>query len=320
MSQRLVVAAILYLCSLAQAGAQQTGGEDAPLVLTATQATWSITRALTHDTPIRVINIPDDGRELAVLREYIERRKERFAELFSSATAVVALTNALPSDPLYRFARAANVRIVDIDAALPWTYDTPGVALVDAPQSDVDWSGPETDDAGTAPYFWLSISNTIRMADLVAADLARLFPGAAEVIAANLDRFKREMLDLRNAYQRRLIEAGNDTIFALTGDFVYLTNDMGLFVDGYFVRQDVRWTEEDFAALTAYLKERDIKVVIHKWVPGDAIQAAVHAAGAELIVLETGDPGLVVEDALAVDGLQQIHRNNLEKITAALSR
>ena len=97
-------------------------------------------------------------------------------------------------------------------------------------------------------------------------------------------------------------------MFALTGDFVYLTNDMGLYVDGYFVKQDVRWTDADLAKLTHHLRDNGIKVVIHKWQPSEAIQNAVRAAGAELVVLDAGDPGVVVDRALAPDGLQQILR------------
>jgi ABC-type Zn uptake system ZnuABC Zn-binding protein ZnuA len=302
--------------------AQDAMSERPPLVLTATQATYSVASALTAGTPVVVVNIPDDGREFAVLKPYIERRKDRLATLFASATAVVSVTNALPADPLYRYARAANVRIVDIDAALPWTYDTPGVALIDAPISDVHWAQPTTQASpavGTSPWFWLSISNTIRMADITASDLNALFPALATTVSANLARFKRALLEVRGNYQDRLLAAADDTVFALTGDFVYLTNDLGLFVDGYFIKQDVNWTQDDLIALTAHLEERDIRVVIHKWEPSDAIQAAIHAAGAQLVVLETGDQGRIVDDALATDGLQQILIANLDKITTALS-
>jgi ABC-type Zn uptake system ZnuABC Zn-binding protein ZnuA len=315
--------AVLLALALGCANAQDSRSDEAPVVLTGTQATYSISSALTTGTPIEVINIPDDGRELAVLRPYLERRKARFAMLFSAATAVVSLTNALPGDPLYRYARDANVRIVNIDAALPWTYDTPGVALIDAPRSDVAWAQQaraRESQTATSPYFWLSISNTIRMADIVAGDLSELFPAFAATISANLDRFKRVLLETRNTYQDQLITASDDTVFALTGDFVYLTNDLGLFVDGYFIKQDINWTEGDFTALTGHLEERDIRVVIHKWVPSDSIQAAIQAAGAQLVVLETGDQGRLVDDVLAPAGLQAILEENLQKITSALSR
>jgi ABC-type Zn uptake system ZnuABC Zn-binding protein ZnuA len=292
--------------------------QDAPLVLTGTQATYSLTTALTAGTPIQVQNVPADGRQLAVLKDYIERRADALGPTFASATAVVSLTNALPGDPLYRFAREANIRIVDIEAAVPWSIDAPGVALAETPASNVDW-GSDTDvaESSVAPYFWLSVSNAIRMGDLIAADLQALFPDHAAEIGANLETLKRSLLALRGEYQGRLIDSGTDVVFALTGDFVYLTNDMGLYVDGYFIKQDVRWNDADLSALTKHLRDNAIKVVIHKWQPSEAIQDAVRAGGAKLVVLDAGDPGVVIDRALAKDGLQQILRNNLEAIVVA---
>jgi ABC-type Zn uptake system ZnuABC Zn-binding protein ZnuA len=290
--------------------------DAAPLVLTGTQATYSLTVALTAGTPILVQNVPPDGRQLGLLKDYIERRAESLAPTFAAATAVVTLTNALPGDPVYRFAREANIRIVDIEAAVPWSLDVPGVALAEAPSSNVDWGGDEAETA-VAPYFWLSVSNAIRMGDIIARDLAALFPDSAGAIGMNLEALKRTLLDLRGEYQGRLIESGADVVFALTGDFIYLTNDMGLLVDGYFIKQDVHWTETDLAMLTQHLRERGIKAVLHEWEPSEAIQSAVRAAGSRLVVLNSGDPGMTVDGALAPDGLQQILRKNFEAIVAA---
>jgi ABC-type Zn uptake system ZnuABC Zn-binding protein ZnuA len=306
------------LCFTAAAQAQEAAG---PLVLTGTQATYSLTSALTKGTPIKVQNVPADGRQLGLLKDYIQRRMDTLSPTFASATAVVSLTNALPGDPLYRFARDANIKIVDIEAAVPWSFDAPGVALAETPASSVGW-GDDTDPAETsvAPYFWLSVSNAIRMGDIIAHDLEALFPQSAPAIGANLETLKRSLLELRGGYQDKIVEAGADVVFALTSDFVYLTNDMGLFVDGYFIKQDVRWTDEDLAALTKHLKDNDIKIVLHKWQPSDKIQAAVSAAGAKLVVLDAGDTGVVVDRALAADGLQLILRKNLDAIVAAANR
>jgi ABC-type Zn uptake system ZnuABC Zn-binding protein ZnuA len=292
--------------------------DTAPLVLTGTQATYSLTVALTAGTPVRVENVPADGRQLGALKDYIERRADALAPRFAEATAVVTLTNALPGDPLYRFAREANIRVVDVEAAVPWSVDEPGVALANAPASNVAW-GSDTDSsaAAVAPYLWLSISNVIRMGDIIAGDLEALFPDSAAAIAANLEALKRSLLELRGEYQAQLIESGADVVFALTGDFVYLTNDMGLYVDGYFIKQDVRWTDADLAMLTQHLRDNAIEIVLHKWQPSEPIQAAIRAAGAELVVLDTGDSGLVVDRGLAPDGLQQILRKNLDAIVAA---
>lgn len=321
-THRRIFLLLALTASSSCATAQDERLEVPPLILTGTQATFSIAHALIADTAIEVVNIPDDGREFTLLRPYLERRKDRFAMLFSQADAVISVTNALPADPLYRYARAANIRVVNIDAAVPWTYDTPGIALAEAPLSDASWdtSLQHDGDAATAPYFWLSISNAMRMADTVAQDFNALFPSFAPAITENLAHFRRSMLGMRNEYQARLIAAEEDTLYALTGDFVYLTNDLGLFVDGYFIRQDLDWTAEDLAALTSHLTARDIHVVIHKWLPDERIQDAIAAANAQLVVLETGDQGRQRDDLLAVDGLQQILMSNLEKLTAALSR
>jgi hypothetical protein len=277
--------------------------QAADIILTGTQATYSLATALTRETPIEIVNVPEDGRQMSLLRDYIARRTERLEDTFATATAVISLTNALRGDPLYRFARDVNVRVVNIDAALPWSLSRAGVGLTDSPVSTIDW-GTDTDSIHS----------------IVAHDLIKLFPDFANAIQANLGNLKWSLINMRNEYQGRLIETGSDTVFALTGDFVYLTNDMGLYVDGYFIKQDIRWTEDDLAGLTSHLMERDIRVVLHKWEPSDAIQNAIRAAGAVLVVLDSADPGMVENRQLVADGLQQILRSNLDAISNALSQ
>lgn len=314
-----LVIALLAVVALTGAAPPRAAEAAGPLVLTGNQATYSITSALLEGTPVEVRNVPEDGREMVVLPDYIARRKDALAPVFAAATAVVTLTNALPEDPLYRFTRQANIRIVNIDAAVPWSPDMPGVALAPLPATTVTWGADADPPArSTAPYLWLSLSNVIRMADIVAHDLGALFPQSAPLISANLDRLKRSLLRQRGDFQARLIEAEADLVFALSGDFIYLTNDMGLLVDGYFIKQDVRWTPADLAALTRHLQDGGIRVVLHRWEPSEAIQKAVRDAGARLVVLDAGDGGVVVDGRLAKDGLQQILTKDLEAILGAL--
>lgn len=319
--RRVVCIAAALLLACAWAAPLRAAEAAGPVILTANQATYSITSALVKGTSIQVRNLPADGREMALLQDYISRRMDSLTPVFSAATAVVTLTNALPEDPLYRFARQANIRIVNIDAAVPWSADMPGVALAQVPVSTASWgSDPDPAERSVAPYLWLSVSNAIRMSDIVAHDLTALFPPSAGAIVANLDGLKRSLLRLRGDYQSRLIEGGSDLVFALTGDFVYLTNDMGLLVDGYFIKQDLRWTPADLAGLTRHLKDTGIKVVLHQWQPSEAIQKAVRDGGATLVVLDSGDPGVAAGDALAPDGLQQVLKKDLEAVYSALSR
>src|SRR6185369_5616002 len=138
-SRRTAVYGTAAALLLPLTGASAAG--TAPTVLTGTQATYSLAIALTAGTPIAVQNVPADGRQLSLLKDYIQRRTDTLAATFAGAAAVISVTNALPSDPLYRFARDANIRVIDIDAALPWSLDKPGVALADTPKSTNVWGG-----------------------------------------------------------------------------------------------------------------------------------------------------------------------------------
>jgi ABC-type Zn uptake system ZnuABC Zn-binding protein ZnuA len=143
--------------------------------------------------------------------------------------------------------------------------------------------------ARTSTFFWLSPSNAARAAEIVGADLARLSPPDAQAIAANLADYRRMLFDLKQSYEARLAELEDVTVFSLTPDFVYLTSDLGLLVDGYFLKQEIEWKPADFEAFTQHLKNRGIRVVIHKRDPGEAVRNAIASAGAKLVVLRTAE-------------------------------
>jgi ABC-type Zn uptake system ZnuABC Zn-binding protein ZnuA len=109
----------------------------------------------------------------------------------------------------------------------------------------------------------------------------------AGTIAANLEQQKASYLALKNDFERRFVEVSDPVIYALTDQFVYLTSDLGVFVDDYFVKQDIDWTADDYAALTTSLEKAGISVVVHQWEPSAGIKQAITDAGANLLVLDT---------------------------------
>lgn len=313
-----IVWVILLVSSVSHAAIHR----DSQKVLTGTQITFSLTYTLLKNTNIEVINIPEDGRRFDALKTYIERRKKKLEPLFESADAVVSMTNALPSDPLFRFARDANINLININAGQPWSFSSTGVTAVRAPTTDVSWDGVASNVKSdfNSPYFWLSLTNAVRMADIVGTDLARIFPEHKQRIDTNRNALKQELLMLYQKYQQRLLGVSDINLFALSNEFVYLTNDLGLFVDGYFLKQDIQWTEQDINNLSTHLKTHEIKVVLHKWEPSSAIQTAIKNAGAELVILATGDPGIVKNRRLLPSGYMQILRSNLVTLYEAMAR
>ena len=115
--------------------------------------------------------------------------------------------------------------------------------------------------------------------------------GCAADRKRTLPRYRRELLGLKREYEVKLAALADITVYALTAELVYLTTDMSIFVDGYFLKQDIRWTDADAAAFSAqYLRTRHQSRAA-PWEPAEPIKAAIDKAGARLVVLDTGDTG-----------------------------
>lgn len=266
-------------------------------VLTSVGPIYSITSALLENTDVEVINVPERARSLAAQPSWFARQSEPFHETFDEATAVVSMGNVWHYDSLYLTVREQNISVVNIDATLPYSSQLTGVSVVNSPST-----------GEPSPYFWLSPANIIRSAKIVSNDLVRLFPDDADQIRKNEQELSSDLLDTKRDYELAL--ANSDSyVYALADEFAYLTTEFGIFVEDYFVKQDINWTEEDLQNLTSTLKESAVPVVIHKWEPSDEIQAAIAAAGSQLVVLDTFETSTV--------DVMELARTNLEKITSA---
>ena len=304
------------------AAARLAGADDAAggvTVLTALPVTYSIASALAKDTHLTVQNVPENGRRMNAQQNYFTQQAPKLEEQFKHAAAVVTIGKLWQDDPLFVAARSANIRVVNIDATKPYSDTLEGATVAVEPVSDAPWA-PAEESASRAPsvYYWLSPSNGARAADIVGRDLMRLAPADAPKIAENLKAYIRDLLALKVDYEKKLAALPDVSVYALGGGLVYLTNDMGIFVDGYFLKQDINWTDADAAALSKYLKDHGIRVVIHQWEPSDAIKAAIEKGGAKLVVLDVGDGGIVESGHLVPDGYTRVLRSNLDKLYQAL--
>jgi ABC-type Zn uptake system ZnuABC Zn-binding protein ZnuA len=317
----ILLAATLLIGLLAGTAPSQAQEQQPVLVVTGLQATFSITSALARDTGILVRNLPARPTPMAAQKLMLGRSDAEALGLLDAATAVVTLGAVWPQDPLFAVARARNIRVVEIDASRPLSGGRSGVAEIAAPASIAAWRDPAPQERadGVSPFVWLSVSNGVRMAEIVAEDLIRLVPDQAETISANLGAFTDELRSIRSEFETRFAALPDPRVYALSPSFIYMTNEVGVFVEGYFLEQDIRWTEADHAGLTALLRSDDIGVVIHQWQPAAPIAAAIEAAGAQLLVLQSGDPGQPDDSgALPANGYQTLLRANLEALLQAL--
>lgn len=287
-----VLAALLHLALLALLqpfpAAAQTGEVR---VVTSLPVTYGIASALAQETNIRVMNVPPEGKPMNALARYFEKPPQKALETLRAADAVVTIGKLWREDPLFVAARAQNIRVVNIDATEPYSATLTGVSLVREPRGAAPWAeeAGSSDETPVSRYFWLGFSNVVRAAEIVAADFMRLSPQYAERIAQNLATFRRQLFELRNGWEEKFAALESVSLFALSPDFVYLTNDLGLFVDGCFFKQDIDWTDADLEAFRKYLTDHAVRVVIHRWEPDARILEAIRAAGAKLVVLRTAE-------------------------------
>ena len=211
------------------------------------------------------------------------RGAQALGTLVQDADAAIGLRSLWPDDPLYPVARRSNIRIVEVDAARPVDGGLPGIALQPG----------AADGLNSQP--WQSSNNMGRMADVMAADLSRLAPGAKVKIDANLAALKHRLLNLSADSEARLAKADNLSVVSLSDHFAYLVSSLNLEALRTDARPDAQWTPEDLQKLSAELKENDVAVVLHHRQPSEAVKAAITEGGAKLLVLNVDGADPVAE-------------------------
>ncbi|PCJ28737.1 MAG: hypothetical protein COA96_00715 [SAR86 cluster bacterium] len=318
----LLITGLALLAPTVSAQQDSSNGTE-ELILTSLPVTFFLASSLLADTAINVRNLPPRGRRLNGQANYFESRAESLAETFNAAIAVITIGKLWRDDPIFTAVRGSNIRVVEIDATKPWSSTLEGVSIAMSPRQDASWMPNSTVNAVSAAtpslFFWLSLANANRSADIIARDLMRLLPDEASQIQVNLTTLRRKLLDLQHRYEIAFLEVPDVTVFSLASELVYLTSDLGLFVDGSFYKQDIYWTEDDLVGLSNHLRNNQVAVVLHKWEPAEPILNAIESAGASLVVVETLDSGIVESGNMLAESYFLMMEANLENIRAALA-
>ena len=313
----LVVTGFSALLTTGTALAQE---QSKSVVLTTVPAPYSIASILAKGTDISIRNIPEDGRRMYGIQRYLHKFRSKLTPVFSRADAVVTIGKLWRKDPLYAAVRAENVRVVNIDATRPWSSSMTGVSVVDEPEISNAWSivsGNSVSAQRPSIYFWMSLANGARMADIIATDFMKLYPQDADKVRNNLSSLQSRIHNLRLKYEKAFSSVENLSVVCLTCEFVYLTDETGIYVDSYLVKQDIKWTDVDLAMLTSRLKDNAIPVVIHKWMPSEPIQNAIKAGGAKLVILDPLDGSTLSGKTLSSEYYLEKMEQNLEALHKA---
>ncbi|CAK7258107.1 MULTISPECIES: zinc ABC transporter substrate-binding protein [unclassified Shinella] len=281
-------------------------------VLTAHPAAFALTSLLARDSAITVEAIQPAKLPATRLASYLAGRGRAALEKAAvEADAVITFRSFWPEDPLYPHARRGNIRIVEIDTGRPLDGALPGIAIAE-PSDDgavyaaLDLAPMPATGEGAAP--WLAPSSLGRMADVLAADLSRLDPASADIIAVNLAALKQEILALKAGADMALAEADDLTAIALSPHFAYLSADLGIDLLASITAAPNEWTAQRAEKLLLWMKANGVSVVLLDTQPPPTLAAVLEKAGARVALLSSVEgeaPDIVKVVAGNLDGLER---------------
>ena len=298
MTQRLLFAFSAVFLLIASVDA----GERKMTLLTSLDVTQAMAEALTKDTSFAVINVIPQGYSMRGHDAFLKKRQTAFFETAADAEAALIVSSAWPNDPLYKWARRGNIRIVAIDAAKPLDGYGASVPLIEV-------------QGRTSPFVWRSPANLTRMASIVADDLARLSPNDAETVKSNLQRLQTALFALRSKYELAFSKLDFVDLAAFTPDYAYLADEFGLDVRFHYLKQETAWSEEGMRRLSERLVSETIRAVICPWEPGEKGRSVLSDTGVTPVVLKR-----FVRDAESgsLDDLVNWYEYNLSALLAGL--
>ena len=262
-------------------------------VLTAHPVAHAVTQRLLKGTRVRLERVAPESLPPTRHTSYFTGRgAAALAAAAQSADAIVGLRSVWPEDPLFPFARRANIRIVEIDAAKPVDGALPGVSL-------------QAGATGEGQHAWLDPTNLGRMADIVAHDLKLLAPNSAARISEQLAAFKRDVVALNAKAGVALARLEDVTIFSLSDRLDHFAAGFNLDLSGRDHRDDTAWEPDALKTLSQSLRDAEVVAVLHHREPATEVARAVSEGGARLVVLSAVGKDPLAELASNVERLVQ---------------
>ena len=271
------------------------------IVITSIQPIYSLTSYLTKGTDIKVYT--PFGSDVSMTMSKDSIRENGFdLSIAKKAQAVIDIAKIWPEDVIYGKARMNKLNIVEIDASHP--YDEKMTTIFFSDYSD----------GRVNPYIWTGSKNLVRMANIVARDLERLYPTQKTKIEKNVNKFTADLLKLENEANERLLNANTTEVISLSENLHYFLNDMNILTE-YVNYDDV--TLENVAKI---MQDKGIKVIVSdRWLKKNVIKA-IKDAGGDFVVINTLDIPMDMEGKMDPDAILKAFKENTDNLINALSK
>ena len=271
------------------------------IVITSIQPLYSLTSYLTKGTDIKVYT--PFGSDVSMTMSKDSIREEGFdLAIAKKAQAVVDIAKVWPEDVIYGKARMNKINIVEIDASHP--YDEKMTTLFFS-----DYSNGKVN-----PYIWTGSKNLVRMVNIIARDLIKLYPQNKAKIEKNITKFTADLLKIENEANEKLLAVGEAEVISLSENLQYFLNDMNIYTE--YVDYD-SVTAENVAKL---IKDKGIKVVVSdRWLKKNVIKA-LKDAGGEFVIINTLDIPMDKDGKMDPEAILKGFKENTDNLIEALKK
>ncbi|MHB9334850.1 metal ABC transporter substrate-binding protein [Fusobacterium polymorphum] len=271
------------------------------IVITSIQPLYSLTSYLTKGTNIKVYTPFGSDISMTMSKEAI--REEGFnLAVAKKAQAVVDIARIWPEDVIYGKARMNKINIVEIDASHP--YDEKMTTLFFS-----DYSNGKVN-----PYIWTGSKNLVRMVNIIARDLIKLYPQNKAKIEKNITKFTADLLKIENEANEKLLAVGEAEVISLSENLQYFLNDMNIYTEY------VDYDSVNAQNIVKLIKDKGIKVIVSdRWLKKDAIKA-LKEAGGEFVIINTLDIPMDKDGKMDPEAILKAFKENTDNLIEALKK
>ena len=271
------------------------------IVITSIQPLYSLTSYLTKGTDIKVYTPFGSDISMTMSKEAI--REEGFdLSIAKKAQAVVDIARIWPEDVIYGKARMNKINIVEIDASHP--YDEKMTTLFFS-----DYSNGKVN-----PYIWTGSKNLVRMVNIIARDLIKLYPQNKAKIEKNITKFTADLLKIENEANEKLLAVGEAEVISLSENLQYFLNDMNIYTEY------VDYDSVNAQNIVKLIKDKGIKVIVSdRWLKKDAIKA-LKEAGGEFVIINTLDIPMDKDGKMDPEAILKAFKENTDNLIEALKK
>ena len=271
------------------------------IVITSIQPLYSLTSYLTKGTDIKVYTPFGSDISMTMSKEAI--REEGFnLAVAKKAQAVVDIARIWSEDVIYGKARMNKINIVEIDASHP--YDEKMTTLFFS-----DYSNGKVN-----PYIWTGSKNLVRMVNIIARDLIKLYPQNKAKIEKNITKFTADLLKIENEANEKLLAVGESEVISLSENLQYFLNDMNIYTEY------VDYDSVNAQNIVKLIKDKGIKVIVSdRWLKKDAIKA-LKEAGGEFVIINTLDIPMDKDGKMDPEAILKAFKENTDNLIEALKK